>query len=786
MKYNLNLLINTKKFGHMIENFSKFSKVEVSVFDYDGTMIISSGEKDYVMNYILAQSIYNKNADVFFLNAPSYIKNTLDLVVYAIPIEHNNEKYGYIILGPVYFTRPEDELLRMKAGELGFDYNMLHYSLEKVPCFEEKNFETLINFVVQFKNYVVDSITEKRKRNEISNQFKKAQKIAHMGNWEMNLVTRKTKWSAEFASIFGLNYFGGVILSDEIINTIHPDDRERVISIYKKTFANGIAQDVFYRIIRKDNGQIRHIYHKWEFQNGKEGKPEKIFGIVQDITEMKRIQIEKVKSEERFRHVTANAGVWIWEVDSKGLFTYSNDVVYKLLGYTPEELLNKAYFFELSDQKYREEYKSRAIEIFNRAKPFNNFVLINISKEGKEIIVDSSGTPVYNENGKLTGYRGICNDITERTYAAKQIKRSEEKFRAVFENAGIGIFLADNNGCFIKCNGAFLKMLEYSAREIINIPVSEILYPDEFRLEWSLFAKIALSRRENYQFEKQIKARSGKHLWAQIIISAVNDENGKLLYSIGMVENITERKQSLEKIEKMNLELKELNNTKDKFFSIIAHDLKSPFQGMIGLSEILIDPLSSVSEAKKHKHLSLLHTAIVKQYELLQNLLGWAQMQLGKISFSPERIFLDEFSKEAISILYSNAEKKNIIILNEIENRITVFADANMLRSVFQNFVTNAIKFTNNNGLIRIYAEKKDGFANISVEDNGVGINRESIIKITSPKYHYSTNGTNGEPGTGLGVLLCKDMIEKNNGKLNIFSEPGKGTNITFSLPLAD
>ena len=785
MKLRLQSLINIRKFQKMLDSFSKLSKVPVSVIDNEGTVLISSGNLDYNLNFIIAQSVYSKNSGMFVKIAPALIKTSLGISLYLIPIDFDLGNFGIIILGPVYLEKYDFETLKGEANSLGFEYESLQKSLVKVPFLSVEEYDNVVNYVLQFKEYIVERISERWKKNEIENQYKKAQQLAHVGNWEVDLHTRKTKWSVELANIFGVDYIHGMLSQQEIFDTVHPDDRAELMNIYTDSFKRKSSQEHIYRIIRYNDKEIRYVHHKWEFQKDKDGKPVKLIGIAQDITEFKLAEDARKISEERLVSVTDNANVWVWEVDSKGMYTYSNYVVKKILGYCPEAIIGKKYIYDLSPDELHEEYKLKALEVFCSSKPFFHFEKTYRHADGRTVILDSSGTPVYNNVGVLIGYRGTDFDITEMKRAENELLLSEKRFKAIFENAGIGIFLTDIEGNIIKMNKAFQNMLGYDGDYLVPKNIKSIIHQSDYKVDWNLFLKIIFSSRDMYQMERRFVIKEGGVLWAQMTVSAVRDENGLLQYAVGMVENITERKLAAEEMGKMNIELKELNSTKDKFFSIIAHDLKSPFLGMIGISEMLIDPLIYLTDSERKRRLSILHTAIVKQYELLQNLLGWAQIQLGKITYNPEKINLAEFSKAVISSLYPNAEKKNIVILNEIESKITVFADSNMLRSIIQNLITNAVKFTNNNGYVRLFSQIKNGVVLISIEDNGIGIKKENIIKILTPKYHFTTNGTSGEPGTGLGVLICRDMIEKHSGKLNITSEPGKGTIVTFTLPLA-
>ncbi len=253
-------------------------------------------------------------------------------------------------------------------------------------------------------------------------------------------------------------------------------------------------------------------------------------------------------------------------------------------------------------------------------------------------------------------------------------------------------------------------------------------------------------------------------------------------------ENLNKLNEELEQsnttINQNNIELKELNATKDKLFSIIAHDLRNPLQALITNSEILINFYDKLEpEIIRKKNYQILESSKLL-ISLLENLLTWSRTQLGRVQFHPDHINLKDLLSVTSKLVQPIAEQKSIKINNNLSENCEVFADANMVNTVFQNLITNAIKFSNLNSEISINCEDYDGnYLHITVEDNGTGISAEDIQKLLRQDQFHSTRGTMNEQGTGLGLILCKDFIEKNSGKIWIESELNKGTKVHFTLP---
>lgn len=239
-----------------------------------------------------------------------------------------------------------------------------------------------------------------------------------------------------------------------------------------------------------------------------------------------------------------------------------------------------------------------------------------------------------------------------------------------------------------------------------------------------------------------------------------------------------------EKVAQRTKELEELNATKDKFFSIIAHDLKNPFNTLMGFSELLIEHFESFPPEKIRDYIKILFDTSKNSYALLENLLEWSRSQTGRIKNEPQNIELHFIVHDTIALLTNQAEKKNIQLLNGLLAEDTVFADENMIRTVIRNLMSNAIKYTNEGGNIAITSTIKDNQRIIKIRDSGIGISPENIEKLFRIDTNYTTHGTADESGTGLGLILCKEFVEKNNGTIWVESELGKGSVFSFSLPI--
>jgi PAS domain S-box-containing protein len=372
----------------------------------------------------------------------------------------------------------------------------------------------------------------------------------------------------------------------------------------------------------------------------------------------------------------------------------------------------------------------------------------------------------------------------EKEVLKEKIENSERKYKNIFENAVEGILQTSSDGMVINANPAMAEMLGYDTKEEFINSIHNIenqVYVDPERRQ--KFKRIMESDGRTRGFEFQAYRKDTTKIWLSNSGRVVKDESGNTLYYESMLINITTRKKAVQKIYSLNEELNELIKTRDKFFTVIAHDLRSPFQGMICYSQLLDEEFDSISESERKDLIQRLNKLIFGTYKLLGKLLEWSGIQTGKISYTPEVFPLYKELKSTIMLLSQTALNKDISIKCNLDPDENVYADKNMISAVIRNLVSNSIKYTNPGGNIVVSSRMTDGFIEVTIEDNGVGIDQNQIQNLFNTSKNYSTKGTRNEEGTGLGLLLSKEMIHINKGVIYAESEINKGSRFIFKIP---
>ena len=298
--------------------------------------------------------------------------------------------------------------------------------------------------------------------------------------------------------------------------------------------------------------------------------------------------------------------------------------------------------------------------------------------------------------------------------------------------------------------------------------------------------------RQNYTITQFKQLHSNLlHLTWQTQQIAKGDLNQKVSFlgefSVGfnkMIESLREKKLLEEKMNSQFLELQKANAEKDKFFSIIAHDLRNPFVSFLGYTELMADQFDTFSLEEIREMANELKSSAKNLYTLLENLLEWSRIQRGMVGIQTESMVLLPKIKGILQPVFESARNKNIEIAIDVPDDLTIQADLNMLSSTIRNLATNAVKFTPKDGKITIGAcLLTDRSVQFSVQDSGIGMNQMLLDKLFKMNEHTSRPGTEGEPSTGLGLILCKDFVEKQGGKIWVESEVGKGSTFYFTIP---
>ena len=479
--------------------------------------------------------------------------------------------------------------------------------------------------------------------------------------------------------------------------------------------------------------------------------------------------------------------------DMNDIILYVNKSFANIYKYSPNELIGKHIKIIRSDKN--DPVILREIQPSTMKEGWRGRIW-NKRKNGEEFLIQLNTSVVKDERGIAVAHVGVARDLTEQLKSEALLLDAQSKYQNLFIEIKDVVYESTPEGKFISLNPAGIDMIGISPKDLDNPDILKGLYinqSDRKRFQDELnkngFVK---------DFEINIKKPSGEIVNLLETSYAVKNKDGKIVSYRGILRDITQTKKNeaklkllVEELGRLNSqlkdseeELKSINASKDKFFSIIAHDLRSPFSSLLSFSEFLSEDINELSKDEIKLFADKINEAAKNVFSLLENLLQWSRIQTGKIPMRPTSFNIFYKINQVVSLLSNNAENKKIKVVNQVSPMAVVFADEDMIFSVIQNLLSNAIKFTRQNGNILFHSINKGNEFEISVADNGVGIEDEDLNKLFRIDTHHTTYGTDDEKGTGLGLILCKEMIERNRGKLTVTSKLGEGTTFTFTIPM--
>ncbi|MDQ1267114.1 MAG: hypothetical protein QG635_2268 [Bacteroidota bacterium] len=374
-----------------------------------------------------------------------------------------------------------------------------------------------------------------------------------------------------------------------------------------------------------------------------------------------------------------------------------------------------------------------------------------------------------------------------------ELDEAREKYFKMYNLAPIGYISLSDKGLITEANMTVTNLFGVDKINLINKPLSQFILPDDQDIYYLYFRKLILTE-EKQQFELRMKNKAQESLWIEFTGITYRRYDGTIICN-ATIRDMTKWKLAEEEIHRKNIELAELNASKDKFFSIIAHDLRSPFNGFLGLTRIIFENFHNFSLNELLDIIKSMKLSAGNLYQLLENLLEWSSMQRGISDFLPVTCNIKFMIERNIAISGDTVKQKVIKIENNIDEELKVTADERILNSVIRNLISNAVKFTPNGGKIEIGLLKKlsdnlkpsDNPNNciIFIKDSGIGMTEEILSKLFKIDQKVTRQGTENEPSTGLGLLLCKEFIERHGGMIWVESEVGRGTAFYFSIPIA-
>lgn len=426
-------------------------------------------------------------------------------------------------------------------------------------------------------------------------------------------------------------------------------------------------------------------------------------------------------------------------------------------------------------------------EVIAKRKPFNKEYRIIRKSNGETRWIIGLGESTFNDKGNIYTLIGTIQDITERKMSEEALRKSEARLSNVIEGTNVGTWEWNVQTGETVFNERWAEIIGYKLDELTPTNIKTWLglaCPDDLPEVEEQLKEVFAGTRPLYDIECRMKHHNGDWVWVHTRGKVVEwTKDNKPLRMTGTHTDITGRKLGEEKMVQLNLQLKELNAAKDKFFSIIAHDLKNPFNAIIGFSNILIEQINKKDYEGIAEYAGIILDSSKRAMSLLSNLFQWSRSQTGRMEFNPEPIELVGLINEVIKLSNDSAQQKSITITKEIPQSLNISADKAMINAILRNLISNAIKFTNKDGNITISAQQEQNEVVVTVCDNGVGIRKDAIEKLFRIDESYTTTGTQKEKGTGLGLLLCKEFVLKHGGKIWVTSEFGKGSSFCFTIP---
>ena len=357
-------------------------------------------------------------------------------------------------------------------------------------------------------------------------------------------------------------------------------------------------------------------------------------------------------------------------------------------------------------------------------------------------------------------------------------------FNTLMDNIPDRIYFKNNKGEYIRINkAAALRRGISDPKEAINKTDFDFFTKEHAEQALKDELKIIRNGRVLENIEEKQTWIGSKEDWASTTKAPIRNDDGEIIGTFGITRDITERKKAQEALEQSEIKLRELNAIKDKFFSIIAHDLRGPFNGLFGLLDMVREDFDEIGVDEVKENLELMNEILRNLFQLLEDLLEWGRIQRNVFDFSPTNENISQTIKNVVDLYSINAKNKGINLILDIPANLFVEFDKKMISTVVRNLLTNAIKFTEPRGTIKITAKDETKQIIISVEDTGVGISNNNLHRLFNLTEYFSTKGTNNESGTGLGLILCKEFIEKHNGKMTVETELKKGSIFSFSIP---
>ncbi len=784
---------------------------------------------------------------------------------------------------------------------------------------------------------------EKLKKSEAN--LANAQRVAHVGSWEFNILTGEISWSKEKFRIFGLDPNQSEPTLPQIVEMVYPDDRAYFQQSVERAIAHGIPYEIELRIVRPD-GEIRYIDLRAEVVLNEAGIAIQLLGIVMDITQRKQAEAALAASERQYRNLVETSQDLIFSMDASGCLTFVNSAVKQIYGYEPTEMIGRRFAdFVTAEQRVKD---VAVYQELMQGGSIYQYETINIAKNNQRINLLCNAMPLRDEQGNIVGITGTASDITElkqqqaalyrreqefkalvenspdvigrfdrqfrhvyvnpaaelatgipteafigkshrelgmpvefaqlwedalqmlfatgkeqriefnfpsplgckfyqvrivpefncdRSIASAlavardisdikqaelELRESEERFRATFEQAPIGICHSSLDGEFVRINQTFYNIVGYTYEEMLDRTWEDITYPDDLNVELELVRRVWEKEMDSYTMEKRYIRKDGSIIWVNLIGSLVRSPDGEPKYAIAVAEDISQRKLAQAALQQALEAAEVANRVKSAFLANMSHELRTPLNAILGFSQLINN---SPKLAPKHKeYLRIITRSGEHLLALINQVLDLSKIEAGRATLNESSCNLYDLLNGLLDMFRLKANNKGLQLIFSRSPEVPQYiqTDELKLRQVLINLLSNAIKFTQA-GSICLKVKTPDnthyprslalpgnaisqalpgnaislalpgnpsfpGSAwerhyrlQFEIADTGCGIAADELETIFQP-FVQTQSGKQAQEGTGLGLVISKKFVELMGGKITVSSQIGKGSTFNFEI----
>lgn len=650
--------------------------------------------------------------------------------------------------------------------------------------------------ITERKEIINELVRAKEKAEESERRLVIAQGVTKVGSWETDLQTLEVVWSEETYKIFGTDHLSFQASHPAFLEFVHPEDKEKVDKAFLESFTKTGINVVEHRILPVGNS-VKYVEERWQIHSDLNGKPTRAVGTCQDITERKRAEEKLRKTEENQQRILETMGVGV-TVTRNGQVLFANESWCKLIGYTAEEI-RSFDFYDIVHPVSRQLIRERGLARMRGKEVPDRYETQFCHKNGTILWIDISAFLIEYEG--MTAVISTMVDITDRKRAENLLAASEERYRSFVELQGTYFLRTDLEGKYTYASPAHIQTFGMGQTSLIGRSGLEHIIPEDHEKTFRVIEQCLLKPGTAVSVILRKPSTSGKILWTEWEFITIQDANGAVIEIQCVGHDITDRKiaeqellnlnQTLEqRVEQRTRELVLLNNEKNEFLGIAAHDLKNPLSGILTSAEILERYYGG--EAQTKRYISMIVSASEQMLDIIENLLDVNKIESGLLKVNIIPISLDVVSA-VVDDYQQRATNKGIIFCffpSVDEPAPVVLADEKALWQVLDNLVSNAVKYsphwkTVNVRVLSRTDEEGNCFGRVEIQDEGPGISETDMHKLFDKFTRLSAQPTGGENSTGLGLSIVKKLVELQQGQVWCESELGKGATFIVEFPCA-